>query len=176
MFHLRPHDVLVSTLLRTSQSPLMQMDTTTKTRSKLTLWSLFISETWSPCTVTFVCFRKRKSRSRSRSPGSRKRRSKSRDKKKGKKESRSRERRRSRSKERHRSRSRSKDRSAKYKPRRSPMYVTLVKLKALTVNLLGVSAEFTGLFKVSYMLLKSKLKALITVQNLYLHCFLIPAR
>jgi len=34
MFHLRPHDVLLSTLLRMRSSPLMQTDMTTNTRRK----------------------------------------------------------------------------------------------------------------------------------------------
>ncbi|XP_029292002.1 RNA-binding protein 39b isoform X2 [Cottoperca gobio] len=98
MFHLRPHDVLLSTLLRMRSSPLMQMDMMIKTRSK-----------------------KRRSRSKSRSPGSRKRRSRSKDKKKGKKRSKSRERKRTRSRERHRSNSRSKERSGRYRARKSPV-------------------------------------------------------
>lgn len=145
MFHLRPHDVLLSTLLRMRSNPLMLTGTMTRTRSKCSwvlffLFSLFFfvyhikaisqkKDKWPNYgdfqNVAFVVnnFRKRRSRSRSRSPGSRKRKSRSKDKdrKKGKKRSKSRERKRSRSRERHRSSSRSKDRSGRYRARKSPM-------------------------------------------------------
>lgn len=148
MFRLRPHDVLLSTLLRMRSSPLMQMDMMTRIRSKfLNIHCInfvplnkviYVNSVFTLCDDSSVitCLRKRRSRSKSRSPSSRKRRSKSKDKKKGKKRSRSRERKRSRSRERHRSQSRSKDRSGRYKARKSPMYVTHVKLTIFTQSAL----------------------------------------
>lgn len=125
MYPVHPHDVLLSTLLRVTASPIVQMAMKNTAESEYQFSCLLIIVVTVHVLYTHNCFwsLRRKRHSRSRSPSAERRRSKSKERKKGKdrRRSRSREKKRSRSKER-RSRSHEKH-GGRHRGHKSPQWV-----------------------------------------------------